>query len=169
MRLTIYNFFYYDDKQTANWLEKTLMLGKKEGGRGWDGCITDSMDMNLGKLQEIVRDRETWHAAIYGVANLATEQQQAKHAVFCEAKEKKIQQDKGNQKYWENGEARLQYQIGWPDTYISKGYWEAKFEQRLDDYEDVSQASLFEIGEFHVERGKNLPNVCKATQSGGFA
>ena len=47
------------------------------------------MDMNLGKLQEIVRDRETWHAAIYGVANLATEQQQAKHAVFCEAKEKK--------------------------------------------------------------------------------
>lgn len=84
-------------------------------------------------------------------------------------KKKKIQQDKGNQKYWENGEARLQYQIRWPDTYISKGYWEVKFEQRLDDYEDVSQVDLFEIGEFHVERGKNLPNVCKATQAGGFA
>ena len=45
--------------------------------------------MNLGKLQEIVRDRENWHAAIYGVANLATGQQQAKHAVFCEAKKAK--------------------------------------------------------------------------------
>ena len=65
--------------QTDNSLEKSLMLGKTEGRRGrgrqrmrWLDGITSAMDINLGKPQEMVKDRDAWHTAVHGVTKSRT-------------------------------------------------------------------------------------------------
>ena len=70
--------------QTDNSLEKSLILGKIEGRRRrgrqrtrWLDGITNATNMNLGRLQEMVRGREAWHAAVHGVANGTTHKQKS--------------------------------------------------------------------------------------------
>ena len=72
-----FQYFGYLMRRTDSF-EKTLMLGKIEGGRRglqrmrWLGGVTDSMNMSLSSLRELVMDREAWHATVHGITKSRT-------------------------------------------------------------------------------------------------